>query len=184
MMWLLTGGSCYSDPNWRSQEKQTMVETNPATNPAQMHAPSYQLLVTTPMAAIMLSGRAHDQWSGMLQSVGPIYAAAAGDTQGEIDAALLTVAQVLAGGDAAVRQYFGDEGLDFARLMDISATGADFWMCRLSDGEISKADVIGLFQAIKAGLIEVAGDLRGDNEMIDQLIQTQDRIVEHIASLN
>lgn len=161
-----------------------MGENQPEPNLTQMYAPSYQLLVTTPMAAIMQSGKAPGEWSGLLQSVGPIYAAAADGARGGVDEALLTVAQVLQGGDAAVRPYFGDERLDFGRLMEISATGADFWMCRLSDGEISKADAISLFKAIKAGLIEIAGDLRGENDMVDQLIETQDRIVEHIASLN
>jgi hypothetical protein len=161
-----------------------MGEKNPGTNADKMYAPSYQLLVTTPMAAIMLSGKAPGEWSGALRSVGPIYTAAAEGTQGEVHEALSTVSQVLKGGDALIRQYFADESLDFARMMEISATGADFWMCILSDGDIKKPDAIGLFKAIKAGLVEAVGELRDENEMIDQLIQTQDKIVEHIASLN
>ncbi len=74
--------------------------------------------------------------------------------------------------------------MNFDGMMEISAKGADFWMCKLSDGEIDKSDVIKLFKAIQAGLIEAVGDLREDNEMIDQLITTQDRIIEHISSLN
>lgn len=161
-----------------------MGEKNPAMNADMMYAPSYRLLITTPMAAIMLSGKAPAEWSGILGSVGPIYAAAAGGTQGEVHDALSTVAEVLKGGDALIRRYFADESLDFSRMMEISATGADLWMCKLVDGDITQPDAIGLFNAIKAGLLEAVGDLRGEHEMIDQLIETQDKIVEHITSLN
>lgn len=149
-----------------------------------MYAPSYQLLVTTPMAAIMVSGKGHGEWSGLLASVGPVYSAAAGDAHGEVNEALLTVSSVLQGGDASIRRYFENENLSFERMMEISATGADVWVCRISDGEVERSEVVKLFQAIRSGLEEAVGDLREENEMIDQLIQTQDKIIGHISSLN
>lgn len=149
-----------------------------------MNAPSYKLLVTTPMAAIMMSGKDDSRWSGLLESIAPIYAAAAGDTQGEINEALSTVSSLLQGGDVLIRQYFENENLNFDRMMEISAKGADFWMCKLGDGEIKKEDLIKLFEAIQAGLIEVVGDLREESEIMDQLIQVQDKIIEHISSLH
>ena len=153
-------------------------------NVEKMNAPSYKLLVTTPMAAIMLSGKENSEWSGLLESIAPIYALAAEDTLGEVKEALLTVSSMLQGGDALIRKYFKNDNLSFDGMVEISATGADVWMCKLSDGEIEKTDVIKLFQAIQAGLIETVGDLRADHEMIDHLIQTQDKIIEHISSLN
>ncbi|MGD8484179.1 MAG: hypothetical protein PVJ63_01295 [Thioalkalispiraceae bacterium] len=153
-------------------------------NSEKMSAPSYKLLVTTPMAAITLSGKENSEWSGLLESIGPVYAAAAEDTHGEVKEALLTVSVMLQDGDASIGQYFANETLSFDRMMEISATGADVWMCKLSDGEIKKPDVIKLFKAIQAGLIEAVGDLREENEMIDQLIQVQDKVIEHISSLN
>ncbi len=68
--------------------------------------------------------------------------------------------------------------------MEISAIGADFWMCKLGDAEIEKTDVIKLFKAIQVGLIGTTGELRENNEMINQIIKTQDKIIEHISSLN
>ena len=41
-----------------------------------------------------------------------------------------------------------------------------------------------LFQAIQEGLIKSVGDLRQENEMIDALIQIQDKIIEQILSEN
>ena len=161
-----------------------MEEISIGINSEKMNTPSYKLLVTTPMAAIMLSGKKNSEWSGLLESIGPIYTSAAGDTLGEVNKALLTVSLMLQGGDTLIRKYFENDSLNFDRMMEISATGADIWMCRLSDGEIEKSDAIKLFQAIQAGLIETIGDLREENEMIDQLIQTQDKIIEHISSLS
>ena len=161
-----------------------MEEKSIEANSEKMHSPSYKLLVATPMAAIMMSGKENSEWAGLLESIGPIYASAAGDTLGEIKEVLLTVSIMLQGGDSFIRKYFEQESMSFDPLMEISATGADVWMCKLSDGEIEKSDLIKLFQAIQAGLIEAIGDLREDNEMIDQLIQVQDKIIEHISSLN
>jgi len=163
-----------------------MGKKNIESTSEKMYAPSYKLLVTTPMAAIMVSGKQNSEWSGLLESIGPIYASAAGDTndEAEVKEALLTVSYILQGGDALIRKYFENENLTFDRMMEISATGADFWMCKLSDGEIEKSDVIKLFKAIQAGLIQAVGDLREENEMLDQLIQTQDKIIDHISSLN
>ena len=162
------------------EEKDTAIKT------AEMGKPSYQLLLTTPMAAIMLSGKDTSLLSGLLASIGPIYTAAAEDTQGDIKEALLAVSFVLQGGDSVIEIFFGNENekLDFDRMMEISATGADFWMCKLSDGEIETSDLIKLFKAIQAGLIETVGDLREENEMIDQLIQVQDKVIDHVLSLN
>lgn len=161
-----------------------MEEKNTEANSEKMHAPSYKLLVTTPMAAIMVSGKDAAEWSGLLEAISPIYDSAAKDTQGEISDALATVSVLLQGGDKLVKKYFANERLDFDRMMEISATGADFWMCKLSDGDINKTDIIKLFNTIQVGLIEAVGDLRDENEMIDQLIQIQDKIIEHISSLN
>ena len=161
-----------------------MKEKNIEVNSEKMNAPSYKLLVTTPMTAIMLSGKDNSEWSGLLASIGPIYASAAADTLGEVNEALLTVSFILQGDDTLLRKYFENDDLSFDRMIEISATGADIWMCKLSDGEIEKTDVIKLFQAIQAGLIEATGELREKNEMIDQIIQTQDKIIEHISSLN
>ena len=160
------------------------MEKNIEINAEKMNTPSYKLLVTTPMAAIMLSGKENSEWSGLLASIGPVYASAAGDTLGEVKEALLTVSSMLKGGDALIKKYFENDSLDFDRMMEISATGADVWMIKYSDREIEESDVIKLFKAIQAGLIEAIGDLREENEMIDQLIQVQDRIIEHISSLN
>lgn len=161
-----------------------MQEKNITANPEKMYAPSYKLLITTPMAAITVSGKENSEWSGLLESIGPVYATAAEGVTGDVSEALSTVSLVLQGGDKQIRRYFEDDSLNFDGMMEISAKGADFWMCKLSDGEIDKSDVIKLFKAIQAGLIEAVGDLREDNEMIDQLITTQDRIIEHISSLN
>ena len=161
-----------------------MEENDIEINPEKMSAPSYKLLVTTPMAAIMVSGKANSEWADLLESIGPIYSSAAADTGGEVNEALTTVAFMLQGGDRLIRKYFQNEELTFDRMMEISATGADVWICKLSDGEVEKPDVIKLFKAIQAGLIEAIGDLREENEMIDQLIQIQDKAVEHISSLN
>lgn len=161
-----------------------MEENNTGVNSERMSTPSYKLLVTTPMAAIMLSGRQNSEWSGLLESIGPIYTAAAEDTLGAVNEALLTVSSMLQAGDALIRKYFSNDSLSFDRMMEISATGADVWMCKLSDGEVEKSDIIKLFRAIQSGLIEATGDLREENEMIDQLIQTQDKVIEHISSLN
>ncbi len=161
-----------------------MEEDDMATSLEKMEAPSYKLLVTTPMAAIMLSGKESSEWAGLLESIGPIYAAAADDTHGEVSEALSTVSVLLERGDALIRMYFKNESLSFDRMMELSATGADVWMLRLSDGEIEKADAIRLFQTIQAGLMEAIGDLRGENEMVDQFIKVQDKIIEHISSLD
>ncbi|MEJ2142268.1 MAG: hypothetical protein P8Y24_07930 [Gammaproteobacteria bacterium] len=161
-----------------------MEEKNIEIDSEKMHAPSYKLLVTTPMAAIMVSGKDDSEWSGLLESIGPIYASAAEDALDEVNEALLTVSSVLKGGDTLIRKYFANDSLNFEKMMEISATGADIWMCKLSDGEIKKPDVIKLFKAIQAGLIETVGDRREENEMIDQLIQVQDKVIEHISSLN
>ncbi|HSH30062.1 MAG TPA: hypothetical protein VK971_09175 [Thiohalobacter sp.] len=152
--------------------------------PEKMSAPSYKLLVTTPMAAIMLSGMDTSKWSDLLESIEPIYAAAAQDTRGEVREALSTVAFMLQGGDRLIRKYFEADSLTFDGMMEISATGADVWICKLSDGEVEKSDIVRLFQAIQAGLIEAVGHLREDNEMIDRLIQIQDKAVAHVSSLN
>jgi len=161
-----------------------MEENTIKINAEKMNTPSYKLLVTAPMAAIMLSGKENSERSGLLESIRPIYTSVAEDTLGEVNEALLTVSYILQGGDALIRKYFENDSLDFDRMMEISATGADVWMCKLSDGEIEKSDAIKLFQAIQAGLIEAVGGMRAENEMIDQLIKTQDKIVEHISSLN
>lgn len=161
-----------------------MEENNTRINSEKMNTPSLKLLVTTPMAAIMVSGKANSEWSGLLESIAPIYATAAEDTVGEVNEALVTVSLMLKGGDTLIRQYFQNDDLGFNRMMEISATGADVWMCKLSDGDLEKPDVIKLFQSIQAGLVETVGDLRDENEMIDQLIQTQDKVIEHISTLN
>ncbi len=161
-----------------------MKEKNIEINTEEMNKPSCKLLLTTPMAAIMLSGKDNSEWSGLLSSIGPIYTSAAGDANGEIKEALLTVAFILQGGDELIGKFFKGENLNFDGMMEISATGADFWMCKLSDGKIEKSDLIKLFQALQAGLIEAVGDLREENEMVDQLIQVQDKVIEHILSLN
>ena len=114
----------------------------------------------------------------------PLYTSAAADTGGEVSEALSTVSALLQGGDSFIREYFKKEDLSFDRMMEISATGADVWMCKLADAEIEKSDVIKLFKAIEAGLIEAVGDLREDNQFIDELIQVQDKVIEHISSLN
>jgi len=162
-----------------------MDEKNTAKNTTEMGKPSCQLLLTTPMAAIMLSGKDASELSGLLASIGPIYAAAAEDTQGDVKDVLLAVSSVLQGGDSIIETFFSDEKekLSFDRMMEISATGADFWMCKIADKEIETAELIKLFKAIKAGLIETVGELRDTNEMIDQLIQVQDKIIEHVLSL-
>jgi len=149
-----------------------------------MNSPSYKLLVATPMAAIMLSGKQNSEWSGLLASIGPVYSSAAKDTSGEVHEALITVAFMLQGGDGIIRQFFDNDSLGFERLMEVSATGADVWMCKIADKEIDQSDVIKLFQAIQSGLIETVGELREENEIIDQLIQTQDKVIEHIESSN
>ena len=87
-------------------------------------------------------------------------------------------------GDTLIRKFFEHDNLNFDRMMEISAKGADVWMCKLSDGEIEKSDVIKLFKAIQANLTEATGDLREENEMIDQLIQIHDKLFEHISSLH
>lgn len=161
-----------------------MQEKNIETSSEKMHSPSYKLLVTTPMAAIMLSGKQNSEWSGLLEAIGPIYTSAAADTLGELSKALSTASLVLQGGDASIRKYFANDNLNFEGLMDISATGADVWMCKLSDGEIQESDAVKLFKAIQAGLVTVAGELREENKMINELIQTQDKIIEYISSLN
>lgn len=161
-----------------------MKQQNLGTNSEKMYTPSFKLLITTPMAAIMLSGKPNSQWSELLESISPIYTSAAADTLGEVNEALSTVSLILQGGDSLLSQYFKDDNLNFEGLIDISAKGADVWMCKLSDGEINKPDAIKLFKALQDGLIEAAGDLREENETIDQLIQTLDKIIEHISSLN
>jgi hypothetical protein len=161
-----------------------MQEMNIGTNSEKMYSPSYKLLVTTPMAAIMLSEKENSERSDLLASIGPIYASAAEDSNGEVKEALLTVSSMLQGGDELIRKYFENDNLNFERMMEISALGADFWMCKLSDGEIVKSDVIKLFKAIKDGLIETIGEFREEKNVIDQLIQTQDKIIDHISSLN
>jgi len=161
-----------------------MQENKIDTISEKMYSPSYKLLVTTPMAAIMLSGIDNSKWSQLLESVGQIYALAAKDTSGEVNEALLTVSVMLEGGDPLIRKYFENENLNVDQMLDISATGADFWMCKLGDAEIEKSDVIKLFKAIQVGLIGTTGELREENEMINQIIKTQDKIIEHISSLN
>ena len=161
-----------------------MEEKNIEINSEKMNSPSYKLFVTTPMAAIMVSGKDNSEWTGLLESIGPIYTSAARDTNGDVSEALSMVSFMLQGGDAFIRNYFDNDSLNFDQMMEISATGADVWMCKLTDGEIEKPDVIKLFQALQAGLIEAVGDMREGNEMIDQLIQIQDKIIEHISSLN
>jgi len=161
-----------------------MQENTIDTISEKMYSPSYKLLVTTPMAAIMLSGIENSKWSKLLESIGKIYTSAAEDTGGEVNEALLTVSLMLQGGDPLIRKYFENENLNFDQMMEISATGADFWMCKLADAEIEKTDVIKLFKAIQVGLIGTTGELRENNEMINQIIETQDKIIEHISSLN
>lgn len=169
-------------PYW--PEKDEMEENDFDIDAEKMSAPSFKLLVTTPMAAIMVSGKENSEWPDLLESIAPIYSAASEDTRGEVKQALLTVSFMLEAGDRLVRKYFANEDLSFDRLMETSATGADVWMVKLSDGEIEKSDAIKLFNAIQAGLIEAVGGLRDENEMIDQLIQIQDKVIEHISSLN
>ena len=165
-------------------KEEKMKEKDGAINIEEMNKPSCQLLLTTPMAAIMLSGKDNSELSGLLASIGPIYTSAAEDTLGEIKEVLLTATHLLQGGDTLIGEFFEKENLNFDRMMEISATGADIWMCKLSDGEIESADLIKLFKAIQVGLIETVGDLREENEMIDQFIQVQDKVIEHILSLN
>ena len=163
-----------------------MKERDTAINTEAMDKPSCQLLLTTPMAAIMMSGKDPGELSELLASIGPIYSAAAEDAQGDVKKVLLAVSSVLQGGDSIVDKFFGSEEkqLNFDRMMEISATGADFWMCKLADKEIETSEIVKLFKAIQAGLIETVGDLREENEMIDQLIQVQDKVIEHVLSLN
>ncbi|MDZ7803930.1 hypothetical protein [Thiohalophilus sp.] len=161
-----------------------MEETNSPINSEKMSAPSFKLLVTTPMAAIMVSGKDQSAWSDLLETVGDVYTSAAGETHGEVNEALSTVSFMLQGGDRLIRKYFANDELNLDRMMETSATGADVWVCKLSDGDVDKSDVIKLFQAIQAGLIEALGDLREENKMVEQLIQVQDKVVEHISSLN
>lgn len=163
-----------------------MKEKDTAINTAEMSKPSCQLLLTAPMAAIMVSGKEPGELSGLLASIGPIYAAAAEDTQGDVKEVLLAVSSALQGGEGLIEKFFGseEEKLNLDRMMDISATGADFWMCKLGDGEVEAPDLIKLFKAIRAGLIETVGDRREENEMIDQLIQVQDKVIEYVLSLD
>ena len=167
-------------------KEEKMEDKDTAINTATVDKPSCQLLLTTPMAAIMLSGKDPSELSGLLASVGPIYNAAAVDSQGDVKEVLLAVSSVLQAGDSIVDKFFGSEKkqLDFDRMMEISATGADFWMCKLADKEIETSDLVKLFKAIQAGLVETVGDVREENEMIDQLIQVQDKVIEHVLSLN
>lgn len=153
---------------------------------AAMGRPSCQLLLTTPMAAIMVSGKDNSKLSDLLASIGPIYAAAAEDTQGDIKDVLTAVSSVLLRGENLIEIFFGseEEQLNFDRMMEISAIGADLWMCKLSDGEVNPSDLNKLFKAIQAGLIETVGDVREENEMIDQIIQVQDKVIEYISSSN
>ena len=150
----------------------------------EMNKPSCKLLLTTPMAAIMVSGQNQGQWSGMLETIGPIYEAAAKKTHGEIQEALMTASFLLRGGDKAIGEFFTSEDSSFEHMMDVSATGADVWMCKLSDGEIKSKDLVRLFRAIQSGIIKAVGDFRDENEMIGQLIDVQDKVIEHIESLN
>lgn len=161
-----------------------MKEKDVAIDLEKMHNPSYKLLVTTAMAAIMFSGKDSREWSDLLKSIAPIYSSIAKDTQGEVKEALLTVSHILQDGDAFVGNYFDKDSLNFDHMVEVSATGADFWMCKLSDGEIAKNDLIKLFEALKAGLVATVGELRDENEMINQLIQVQDKVIEHVLSLN
>lgn len=161
-----------------------MKEQDIGTDIDKMHNPSYKLLVTTAMAAIMFSGKDNSEWSDLLKSIAPVYSATAEDAHGDVKEALLTVSFILQGGDTFIRNFFDKDSLNFDRLMEVSATGADLWMCKLSDGEVEQSDLIKLFQAIQAGLIETVGELRKENEMIDQLIQVQDKVIEHVLSLN
>ena len=161
-----------------------MVEKESVIKLEEMNKPSCKLLLTTPMAAIMVSGTSQGKWSGMLESIGPIYAAAAKKTHGEIQDALMTASFLLQGGEKAIGEFFTGEDSTFEHMMDVSATGADVWMCKLSDGEIKSKDLVRLFQAIQSGLIKAVGDFRDENEMIGQLIEVQDKVIEHISSLN
>jgi len=165
-------------------EKDAMQDNNIEISSEKMNNPSYKLLVTTPMAAIMSSGKANSEWSDLLKSIGPIYTEAADNTHGEVKEALLTVSFILKGGDTFIRQFFENDTLNLDGMMEISATGADVWMCKLADKEIEDSDVVKLFKAIQAGLIETTGELREENDMIDQLIQIQDKVIEHISTLN
>lgn len=160
-----------------------MQQTNTEINADRMNTPSYKLLVTTPMAAIMTSGKDSSTWSDLLASIAPIYTSAAGNTLGEVSEALRTVSFMLQGGDEFIKKYFINDKLNVNGMIEISATGADVWMCKLADKEIEKDDAIKLFKAIQVGLEETLGDLRETNEMVDQLIQTQDKIIEHISSV-
>ena len=47
-----------------------MEENNIGIDLEKMSVPSYKLLVTTPMAAIMLNGKENSEWSGLLESIG------------------------------------------------------------------------------------------------------------------
>lgn len=166
------------------KKNDVMKEAKPAMDLEKMNAPSYRLLIATPMAAIMSSGKSSSQWSALLQSIAPIYTEAAEDASGEVNEALLTVSALLQGGDALIRQYFSGDSLGFDNLMEVSAKGADVWMVKLSDGEIERADAIKLFKAIQDGLIEAVGDVRVVNQMVDQFVQVQDKVIKHISSLN
>lgn len=161
-----------------------MESNESAINTDEMNKPSCKLLLTAPMAAIMVSGKENSQWSGLLESIAPIYAAAAKKTHGEIKDVLLAASVLMQGGDASIRHFFVNESSTFDHMMEISATGADVWMCKLSDGEIKETDLIKLFKAIQAGLVATVGDLREENAMINELIEVQDKVIEHISSLN
>lgn len=161
-----------------------MEENNIEINAEKMNTPSYKLLVTTPMAAIMLSGKDNSEWSGLLETIVPVYTSAAEDANGEVKQALSTVSLMLRGSDALIRDVFKNEKLNFEGMMEISALGADFWMCKLADKEIEEKEVVKLFKAIQAGLIAAVGDFREENKTIDELINIQDKIIEHISSLN
>ena len=149
-----------------------------------MSAPSYKLLIATPMAAIMSSGKEYSEWPGLLESIAPVYSSAAHEVSGEIREALLTASLMLQGDDEFIKKYFENDGLNFDHMMEVSAIGADLWMCKLSDDEVEKADVIKLFRAIQTALITAVGELRDKNNLIEQLISIQDEIVTHISSLN
>lgn len=161
-----------------------MEEKDIGINSEKMNNPNYKLLVTTPMAAIMVSGKEASEWSGLLESIGPVYTSAAGASHGEVKEALLTVSFMLLGGDTLIGTFFEKDSLNFDQMMEISAEGADDWVSKASDGKIGKEDVVILFQAIQEGLIKSVGDLRQENEMIDALIQIQDKIIEQILSEN
>ena len=73
--------------------------------------------------------------------------------------------------------------LDLHQIINTTVTGFEL-ILNESDGEIEKADATKLFQTIQAGLVKTVGDVRDSNEMVDQLIQVQDKVVEHISSLD